>query len=57
MCYNLLKCSVISKRPDKKAYVDPALCVGCGMCAEVCPFGAFVPEGRRDQWLELWQQA
>jgi len=57
MCYNLLKCSAISKRPDKKAYVDPALCVGCGMCAEVCPFGAFVPEGRRDQWLELWQQA
>jgi indolepyruvate ferredoxin oxidoreductase alpha subunit len=57
ICYNLLKCSAISKRPDKKAYVDPALCVGCGMCAEVCPFGAFVPEGRRDQWLELWQQA
>ncbi len=57
MCYNLLKCSAISKRPDKKACVDPALCVGCGMCAEVCPFGAFVPEGRRDHWLELWQQA
>ncbi len=57
ICYNLLRCSAISKRPDKKAYVDPALCVGCGMCAEVCPFGAFVPEGRRDQWLELWQQA
>jgi indolepyruvate ferredoxin oxidoreductase alpha subunit len=57
LCYNLLRCSAISKRPDKKAYVDPSLCVGCGMCAEVCPFGAFVVEGRREQWLELWRQA
>jgi indolepyruvate ferredoxin oxidoreductase alpha subunit len=57
LCYNLLRCSAISKRPDKKAYVDPSLCVGCGMWAEVCPFGAFVVEGRREQWLELWRQA
>ncbi|MCU7786656.1 indolepyruvate ferredoxin oxidoreductase subunit alpha [Pyrobaculum sp. 3827-6] len=57
LCYNLLKCSAIYRRPDGKAYVDPALCVGCGVCAEVCPFNAFKPEGRREAWLELWQQA
>lgn len=24
-----------------KAQVDPTLCVGCGVCQQVCPFGAF----------------
>ncbi len=28
----------------KKAGIDPILCVGCGICAEVCPFGAIKVE-------------
>ena len=27
-----------------KAHVDPTLCVGCGVCQQVCPFGAFEEE-------------
>ena len=26
---------------DGKAKIDPTLCVGCGVCQQVCPFGAF----------------
>ena len=26
---------------DKKASVDPTLCVGCGLCEQMCKFGAF----------------
>lgn len=29
---------------DGKAAIDPTLCVGCGVCQQVCPFGAFVEE-------------
>jgi len=29
---------------EKKAGIDPILCVGCGMCADVCPFGAIKVE-------------
>ena len=25
----------------KKAAVDPLMCVGCGLCKELCAFGAF----------------
>ena len=28
----------------KKAKIDPTLCVGCGVCQQVCPFGAFEEE-------------
>ena len=27
-----------------KAEIDPTLCVGCGVCQQVCPFGAFEEE-------------
>ena len=27
-----------------KAHVDPTLCVGCGVCQQICPFGAFEEE-------------
>lgn len=26
---------------DKKAFVDPTICVGCGLCEQMCKFGAF----------------
>ena len=29
---------------DKKAKIDPSICVGCGLCAQMCKFDAF--EGR-----------
>ncbi len=36
-------CPAISM-DGKKARVDPTLCVGCGVCQQVCPFGAFEEE-------------
>ncbi|NPD31831.1 4Fe-4S binding protein [Eggerthellaceae bacterium zg-997] len=30
-----------------QAYVDQTLCFGCDLCAQVCPFDAFVPAGSR----------
>ena len=37
-------CPAISFR-DGHAVVDPTLCVGCGVCAQLCPFDAFESEG------------
>jgi len=25
--------------PEIIIYIDPTLCIGCGLCTEVCPFG------------------
>ena len=36
-------CPPISFR-DKHAAVDPTLCVGCGVCEQLCPFDAFESE-------------
>ena len=36
-------CPAISFR-DKHAAVDPTLCVGCGVCEQLCPFDAFESE-------------
>lgn len=33
-------CPAISMH-ENKAAIDPTLCVGCGVCQQVCPFGAF----------------
>lgn len=38
-CINKLGCPAISMK-GKKAYIDPSLCTGCGICREVCPVGA-----------------
>ena len=37
-------CPAISFR-DGHAVIDPTLCVGCGVCAQLCPFDAFESEG------------
>ncbi len=34
-----LGCSAI-KQGDKAVVIDESLCVGCGVCSDVCPFGA-----------------
>ena len=34
-----LGCPAISMK-DKKATIDPTLCVGCGVCQQLCAFGA-----------------
>ena len=36
-------CPAISFR-DNHAVVDPTLCVGCGVCSQLCPFDAFESE-------------
>jgi len=36
-----LSCPSISVN-DKKCSVDPVSCVGCGLCPQVCKFGALV---------------
>jgi len=45
-CKSCLKlgCPAIAFR-DKKAYIDPLLCNGCGVCAQVCKFSAIVKGG------------
>ncbi len=40
-----LGCPAISKAQDGKAFIDVALCVGCGQCEQVCTFDAIVPAG------------
>ncbi|MEL9991676.1 MAG: indolepyruvate ferredoxin oxidoreductase subunit alpha [Thermoproteus sp.] len=59
ICYNLLKCYAITKLPDGKAWIDPSLCNGCSMCAQVCPYDAIKPAepDKVSKWLELWSQA
>ncbi len=37
-------CPSISFR-DKHAVIDNTLCIGCGVCASLCPFDAFESEG------------
>ena len=37
-------CPAISFRDDH-AVIDPTLCIGCGVCAQLCAFGAFESEG------------
>ena len=44
-CRSCMKigCPAISIR-DKKAVVDATLCIGCGVCTQMCRFGAFESE-------------
>ena len=46
-CYTCVKtvaCPALIKRPDGSIETDPSQCVGCGMCASVCPKDAIVRE-------------
>jgi indolepyruvate ferredoxin oxidoreductase alpha subunit len=38
-CINEIGCPAISMK-DGKAYIEPSLCYGCDLCAQVCPIGA-----------------
>ncbi|MCX8195540.1 MAG: indolepyruvate ferredoxin oxidoreductase subunit alpha [Acidilobaceae archaeon] len=54
ICYNLFACPAIVSTQDGKAKIDPRLCTGCGVCAEVCPFEAIVPESKVEkEWREM----
>lgn len=34
--------AIVWDEDSKKANVEPTLCVGCGVCAEICPFQAYL---------------
>ena len=56
ICYNAFSCPAIFVKDDRKAWIDPSLCTGCGVCAEICPYKAIVKvvqEGKG--WEEAWQ--
>jgi indolepyruvate ferredoxin oxidoreductase alpha subunit len=44
-CIELLGCPAIIKE-DGRTIIDAALCTGCGLCAQVCPYKAIVKEGQ-----------
>ncbi|MFX0138906.1 MAG: thiamine pyrophosphate-dependent enzyme [Candidatus Hodarchaeota archaeon] len=39
MCYNQFLCPAIDEQ-NNSAYIDPNLCLGCGICEEICPNNA-----------------
>ena len=44
-CIREIGCPAVVRR-EKQAYIEPSLCTGCGLCAQVCPFGAILPAER-----------
>jgi len=42
-----LGCPAITFSATEGAGIDPILCVGCDLCAQLCPCGAMVPGGER----------
>ena len=41
LCTRILKCPGLSWSPDKGVSgIDEVICVGCGVCASICPAGA-----------------
>ncbi len=48
-CKSCMKigCPAISIK-DKKAVVDATLCIGCGVCTQMCKFGAFESTGKEE---------
>lgn len=41
-CINELACPAFFIK-DEKAKIDPAMCVGCSICAQICPENAILP--------------
>lgn len=55
-CVNLLACpAIVVSSKNNKPTVIGDLCVGCGLCAQVCPFNAIevIRQGSPD-WQKLW---
>jgi len=46
LCTRVFRCPGLKWNCSvSKAEIDEAICVGCGVCAQICPAGAFVKEG------------
>ena len=45
-CKSCMKigCPALSVR-DKKAHIDATQCIGCGICTQMCRFGALTEQG------------
>ncbi|WP_425487507.1 thiamine pyrophosphate-dependent enzyme [Metallosphaera tengchongensis] len=55
ICYDHFTCPAILKREDKKAFINPTECIGCGACVPVCPFNAISLQGEKPEgWDEAW---
>ncbi|BAB65740.1 indolepyruvate ferredoxin oxidoreductase subunit alpha [Sulfurisphaera tokodaii] len=56
ICYDYFTCPAIIPREDKKAIIDPVLCIGCGACIPICPYNAISLKGEIPKgWDELWR--
>ena len=49
-CRNCGKCMKLGcpsiKKAENHVEIDDTLCTGCGLCADICPFGAIVEGGK-----------
>ncbi len=46
LCTRLFRCpGLIWDKTSEKGKIDEVLCVGCGVCADICPKGAILNEG------------
>ncbi len=43
-CINTLACPAFYVR-EGDVHINPSMCAGCGVCAQVCPFDAIAPRG------------
>ncbi len=42
LCLRELGCPAMSRGADGQAVIEPSLCNGCGLCAQICPFEVIV---------------